>query len=106
MDYRGVLDIDGNVNAWGLYWRLASGSVVYRVDSEFSNPYTTAMKPWVHYIPIAGDLSNLISMTHAIQSDNTSLAENIVKNAEALIQGFTYEKEVERMAKELNALWS
>ena len=57
-NYRGILDIDGNVNAWGLFWRLASGSVVFKVESKYLNAYITKMVPWVHYIPIKEDLSD------------------------------------------------
>ena len=49
----GILDVDGNVNAWGLYWRLASGSTIFKVESEYISSYTEHALPFVHYIPIA-----------------------------------------------------
>eukprot|EP01041_Mallomonas_annulata_P014012 gene14012-29835_t len=41
--FRGVMDIPGNTNAWGLFWRLASGSVVFRVEGDFTNAYIKAL---------------------------------------------------------------
>jgi hypothetical protein len=32
--HRAVLEVDGNANAWGAIWRLASGSVVFKVASR------------------------------------------------------------------------
>jgi hypothetical protein len=37
--HRGVLEVDGNANAWGVIWRLASGSVVFKVRSTWVNAY-------------------------------------------------------------------
>ena len=64
------------------------------------------MRPWEHYTPIARNLSNLLSVTSVIQSDNTTLAETIVKNAKALTQRFTYEKVINSIANDLNILWT
>ena len=52
-DSSGILDVDGNVNAWGLYWRLASGSTIFKVESEHISAYTEHAVPFVHYVPIA-----------------------------------------------------
>ena len=37
--HRGVLEVDGNANAWGAIWRLVSGSVVFKVHSPWVNAY-------------------------------------------------------------------
>ncbi len=55
-----LLDVDGEVNAWsGLFWKLYSNSVVFKVDSHYEQWYYRRLEPWVHYIPVAGDLSDL-----------------------------------------------
>jgi hypothetical protein len=55
-----MLDIDGEVNAWsGLWWKLFSNSVVFKVDSHYEQWYYNELKEWVHYIPVKGDLSDL-----------------------------------------------
>ena len=112
-NYKGILDIDGHVNAWGLFWRLGSGSVVFRVDSPYVNAYILKMKPYVHYIPIKKDLSDLGLVTSAVKYDSFLHCSNssseckeirmsdIRENALALTLDFSYAKEVKRVAKEI-----
>ncbi len=57
--YRYLIEIDGNVNSWGLLWKLLSGSCILKVDSPRQQWYHHKLKPYVHIIPIASDLSNL-----------------------------------------------
>ena len=55
-----VIDIDGNVNSWGLLWKLLSGSCVVRVQSPRQQWYHHRLEPWVHLVPVQADLSDLI----------------------------------------------
>jgi glutathionyl-hydroquinone reductase len=127
--YRGIVDVDGNVNAWGLHWRLASGIVVFKVESEFTNLYMQHMVPWQHYIPILRDLSDLEIATKLVTLKPSAshgrrrkkgffrgngvvnyerilqepmLLESITKNAFDFTQRFTYKKVVERVVNQLN----
>lgn len=60
LQYRYLLDVDGEVNAWsGLFWKLYSSSVVFKVYSHYEQWYYDRLLPWEHYIPVAGDLSDL-----------------------------------------------
>ena len=54
-----IVDIDGNVNSWGLLWKLLSGSCVLRVNSSRRQWYHRDLMPWKHFVPIAADLSDL-----------------------------------------------
>ena len=100
--HRGIVDIDGNVNAWGLFWRLVSGSVVFKIDSDFVSPYSKDLVPWQHYIPVFKNLSNIANVTKMIiESENDSLLENISLNAFSLVNQYTYDSEVRRVASEL-----
>ena len=45
------IDIDGNVNSWGLLWKLLSGSCILRVESPRRQWYHQRLQPWVHIIP-------------------------------------------------------
>ena len=54
-----LIDIDGNVNSWGLLWKLLSGCCVLRVRSHRQQWFHKRMIPWVHMVPIAPDLSDL-----------------------------------------------
>ena len=53
------IDIDGNVNSWGLLWKLLSGSCVLRVYSNRTQWFHHRLEPWKHLVPVRADLSNL-----------------------------------------------
>ena len=101
---RGVLDIDGNVDAWGQKWRLESGSVVFLVDSMFTNMYSDFIRDGEHYIRISSDLSNLASTTSLIlREDADAMLENITINAKTLMRNFfSYGSVVTRVSEVLS----
>ena len=108
VQFRGILDIDGNANAWGLFWRLASGSVVFRVESPWTNSYIDRLKPWVHFIPIFENLTNLEEVTRIVTTDDSSelqLLSDIAMNAITFVKPITYSSEVERVANNLTYLF-
>ena len=57
--HRWLIEIDGNVNSWGLLWKLLSGSCVLRVASQRRQWYHHRLEPWVHVVPVATDLQDL-----------------------------------------------
>jgi hypothetical protein len=69
--YRYHIDIDGNSNSWpGLFIKLLSGGAVLKVDSQhgYRQWYYSQLVPWVHYIPIAADMSDLIEKVQWVTS--------------------------------------
>ena len=56
---RWIVDIDGNVNSWGLLWKLLSGSCVLRVSSDRAQWFHHRLQPWHHLVPIRADLADL-----------------------------------------------
>lgn len=60
--HRWILEIDGNVNSWGLLWKLFSGSCVIRVNSTRRQWYHHRLQPWVHVVPVRADLGDLASV--------------------------------------------
>lgn len=55
-----LLDLDGMVNAWsGLFWKLYSNSVVFKLRSHWEQWYYHELKPFVHYVPLR-NLSPLV----------------------------------------------
>lgn len=106
-NYRGIIEIDGNVNAWGHMWRMSTGSVLFRVQSEWVNSYNVAQKPWVHYVPIESDLSNLGLATSLVLSQDErvlAMLATISDNARTLAAQHTYVDELERVGRELDAI--
>jgi len=57
--HRWLIEIDGNVNSWGLLWKLLSGSCVLKVESPRRQWYHRRLQPWVHVVPVDNDLGNL-----------------------------------------------
>ena len=53
------IDIDGNVNSWGLLWKLLSGSCILRVESPRRQWFHHRLRPWEHLVPVRADLSDL-----------------------------------------------
>ncbi len=43
----------------GFLWKLASNSLAVKQDSNYIQWYYNALKPWVHYVPVNADLSNI-----------------------------------------------
>ena len=57
--YKYILNIDGSVTAFRISAELAFGSVILKVDSDYKIWYLDLLKPYIHYIPIKKDLSDL-----------------------------------------------
>jgi hypothetical protein len=93
--YKYQIDVDGEVNAWtGLIWKLYSGSTVFKVDSHYEQWYYSALKPWIHYVPIRGDLKDLDEKI-AWAMANDDLARRIADNGRAFAANLTYESVIE-----------
>ena len=104
MDYRGMIDIDGHVDAWGSHWRYATQSVVFKVESDYVNIYSNSLLDGVHYIGLNANLSDLLPKTAIITSNDTDTLkylEKIAENARQTITAFSYGSEVERVAQVL-----
>lgn len=86
-----LIDIDGFVNAFsGLYWKLYSGSTVFKVMSHNEQWYYDKLKPFIHYVPIKGDLSDIEEKFNwAI--NNISDCEWIGNNRRELAKSITYQ---------------
>jgi hypothetical protein len=96
LNYRYQIDIDGNTNAWkGFYVKLLSGSPVLKVDSEFNFKqwYYHRLIPWVHYVPVKYDCSDLIEKIDFLRK-NPLLAEYIGIEGQKFALNMTYEQEV------------
>ena len=109
MKYRGIIEIDGNVDAWGNRWRMVSGSVIFRVESPYISSFTEHQIPHEHYIPIAANFSNLRSSTKIITSTvptDIQRLNNVAKNAFDYGAKYTYSYEVNKVASEIFSIWN
>jgi hypothetical protein len=58
--FKYLVDCPGRGYSARLKWLLASGRPVFVVDREVMEPWHAEMKPWVHFVPVAADLSDLL----------------------------------------------
>lgn len=62
--YKYIISIEGNIAQFRLTLELSFNSVVLLVRSEYYLWYQPLLKPWVHYVPIKADLSDLMDKIH------------------------------------------
>ena len=69
-------------------WKMASGSVVFRVASDMQDWWHRTLQPWVHYVPVPytrrGDLSrfrNALSRARYWALHNPQASKNMTRRA-------------------------
>ena len=86
MKYKYILDVDGNGCTWdATAWKLNSGSVIFKTESGWRQWFYDKYIPWVHYIPIADDFSDLQEKYHWCES-NPDKCMDIINAAKDLFQ--------------------
>ena len=88
--YRGIIDMDGNSWSSRFGRLLCYNSVVLKVEPSWVDyfyykdgyGYEPKLQPWVHYIPIKADLSDLLEMSNFVADPhNDELLIEMVRNA-------------------------
>lgn len=93
LNYKYILHIDGFVSAWRLIYFLFSKSVILKVDSEWKEYFYDLLQPWVHYIPIKKDLSDLVQIIDWCRN-NDNICKQIAENAHTFATKYLNEKSV------------
>lgn len=93
--YRYAIDIDGHANAWGFLEKLILGCCVLKVASPYEQWFYGELQPWVHYVPIEADLSDLADKIDWCLA-NEQACEWIAGNGRTLAASRSYEREVVR----------
>jgi DNA-binding phage protein len=78
-NHKYIVHIDGNVNAYRLLTTMATGSLILRVESEYTSWVDHLLEPYIHYVPVNADLSNLLNRIHFCMI-NDKKSEEIAKN--------------------------
>lgn len=104
LNYRFLLDIDGWSSSWsGCFRKLLSGSLLFKVDSNWEQWYYDKIRAWEHYVPIKKDLSDLEEkVIWAIEND--SEAKAISENARQTAMNITFQETVKETAETLSLL--
>ena len=58
-NYKYYPDIPGNSLAWGTITKYLAGSLIFKAEHDNKLYYYKLLKPWVHYIPVNNDFSDL-----------------------------------------------
>lgn len=96
--YRYQIDIDGNSSPWSnLFQRLLTGSTVLKVESSraLRQWFYNDLVPWVNYIPIAADMSDLVEKVQWLRRNQT-FARQVGEAGRQLALDMTYERELDR----------
>jgi hypothetical protein len=84
-NYKYIIHVDGNVNAYRLLTTMATGSLVLRVMSQYTSWAEHLMKHKVHYIPVRADLSDLLDVVKWCRKNDDKCKE-IARNGMVLAQ--------------------
>jgi len=79
--YKYILNLEGHVAAYRLSYEFSSGSVVLLAASRWKMWYSGMIRPFVHYVPVAEDLSDLVSQVEWCRSNDDKCRE-IATNAQ------------------------
>ena len=105
-DYKYLVDCQGYGYSGRLKWLLASGRPVFVVDRREVEHWHENMKPWVHYIPVSADLSDLLQNYKRVE-ESPGLYEEIGHNArEFAASHLRLEEQLVRVAEEVAHLAS
>ena len=78
--YKYILHIDGHVAAFRLSMELATRSVILLVKSQWKMWYSDKLQPYVHYVPVSWDMSDLLDVVQWCR-DNDDKCKEIAENA-------------------------
>ncbi|TRY61729.1 hypothetical protein TCAL_11141 [Tigriopus californicus] len=83
--YKYQISLDGTVAAYRLPYLLAGGSLIFKQDSDYMEHFYSSLKPWIHYVPIRADLSDLVDKIHWAKNHDEE-AHNIAVNGRRFAQ--------------------
>lgn len=78
--YKYIIHIQGHVSAFRLSQELKMGSVILYVENPWKIWYTDILEPYVHYVPVKSDLSDLIKQIKWCRNNDEKCRE-IANNA-------------------------
>ncbi len=86
LKYKYQLLIDGNTCTYSrAYWQLFSDCLIFKQTSPHIQWYYNCLQPYVHYIPIAHDLSDLVEKIEWAKEHDIDM-QKIAANANAFAQ--------------------
>lgn len=83
--YKYQINIDGTVAAYRFPYLLAGGSLVLKQDSSYYEHFYHKTVPWEHYVPVRGDLSDLLDQVEWAKAEDKH-AEEIAANSAQFVR--------------------
>lgn len=88
--YQFTIDIDGYGPSWKFFHCLSMGLVVFKIDSDYRQFFHPYLTPYIHYIPVRSDLSDLEAKIEWALSNPTT-TEQISRAAADLADKLNYQ---------------
>lgn len=86
LQYQYLISIDGIRATWTrLVWHLQSNSLVFKHDSHQIQWFYSALKPYVHYVPVQDDEDSLLKNLKWA-SENPQAVQAIIQQAQAFAE--------------------
>ncbi len=89
--YKYIIHIDGHVSAFRLSLEMGIGSLILKVASAYKLWYSDMLQPYVHYVPISEDLSDIYDKIRWCKENDEKCFE-IVKNARDFYETYLSKK--------------
>lgn len=84
--YKILVNMDGYTATYpGFLWRLYSGCVTLKQETNHQQWFYSIVKPWVHYVPMKYDASDALKRIEWIK-DNDAKAQQMALNAKLLVE--------------------
>ncbi|XP_069747395.1 protein O-glucosyltransferase 3 isoform X2 [Narcine bancroftii] len=81
--YKYQVNVDGTVAAYRFPYLMLGDSLVLKQDSKYYEHFYKSLKPWMHYIPLKRDLSDLIEKIKWVK-ENDDEAQKIARLGQVL----------------------
>lgn len=85
--YKYIINVDGHVSAFRLSYEMSMGSTLLLIGSPWKIWFTDMLQPYVHYIPVLEDMSNLVKQVKWCRAHDAE-CEEIAMNALAFFNKY------------------
>lgn len=89
--YKYIVHVDGHVSAFRISKELNTGSLLLLVKSNWKIWFTDMLKPYVHYVPVKSDLSDIFTQIYWCKNHDSKCKE-IAENAKKFYKTYLGEK--------------
>ena len=79
LQHKYQVSLDGTVAAYRLPYLLAGDSVILKQESSYYEHFYNELQPYVHYVPIKRDLSDLLTQIQWLKDNDDKVGEGRVR---------------------------